>query len=304
MARSVRVEFAGAIYHVLNRGNYRKDLFTVGESGGWFVRALQEASEQCGWRVHAYVVMSNHYHLVVETPEPNLVDGMHWLQTTFSSRFNRSMGERGHVFQGRYKALLVAPGAPFTGVVNYVHLNPVRAGLCAVEDLSDYALGSYGRFFQKNRPDWLVRREFLDQLRLPDSLKGMNAYAKILALADERDPAKREALDREYCRGWLIGDAAYRKHILARMSGLELRGSHRGEDVRALKEHRWEQALAEQLRLHEKSPADLARAPKSADWKIAIARHMRTHTRATNPWLATKLSMGHPSRVSNLIYER
>ncbi len=304
MARAVRFQFPGAIYHVLNRGNYRKDLFTAGESGAWFVRALQEASEQCGWRVHAYVVMSNHYHLVVETPEPNLVDGMHWLQTTFASRFNRSMGERGHVFQGCYKALLVAPGPHFTGVVNYVHLNPVRAGLCTLEDLRSYGLGSYGHFFRKHRPDWLVRAEFLGQLHLPDSLKGMNTYAKMLALADEQDPEKRASLSREYCRGWLIGDKAYREQVLERMNKHELRGSHCGDDVRNLNEFRWEQALAEQLKQHEKSSEDIARAPKAADWKIAIARHMRTHTRATNPWLAKKLSMGHPSRVSNLIYNR
>ena len=67
-----------------------------------------------------------------------------------------------------------------------------------------------------------------------------------------------------------------------------------------LNEYRWEQTLAEQLKQHEKSSEDIALAPRAADWKIAIARHMRTHTRATNPWLATKLSMGHPSRVSNL----
>ena len=96
MSRRPRLEFAGAIYHVLSRGNYRKELF---EDGGarLFGKTLFEASAKCGWLLHAYVIMSNHYHLAVETPEGNLVEGMRWLQGTFGIRFNALRGEHGHV---------------------------------------------------------------------------------------------------------------------------------------------------------------------------------------------------------------
>lgn len=86
MPRKERIEYPGAVYHVISRGNYRKDLFTQRGSGVAFEKALLETAERCGWRVYAYVVMSNHYHLAVETPEPNLVEGMRWLQSTFATR--------------------------------------------------------------------------------------------------------------------------------------------------------------------------------------------------------------------------
>ncbi|MBC8009210.1 MAG: transposase [Burkholderiales bacterium] len=101
MARKLRIEFAGAIYHVLNRGNYRRDLFLSSGEAKAFVLTLEEATKIFGWRVQAYAVMRNHYHIALQTPQPNLVDGMHWLQSTFATRFNRFHGERGHLFQRR-----------------------------------------------------------------------------------------------------------------------------------------------------------------------------------------------------------
>ena len=101
----------------------------MAQTGKKFENALFEACESCGWMLHAYVIMSNHYHLALETPKGNLVEGMRWLQGTFGNRFNKFTGERGHVFQGRYKALVVEPGRSLVGLVNYIHLNPVRAKL-------------------------------------------------------------------------------------------------------------------------------------------------------------------------------
>lgn len=88
--RTQRIEYPGAIYHVISRGNYCKELFLSENTGKAFERAIFEAVGRCGWKLHAYVIMANHYHLAVETPAPNLVDGMKWLQGTFATRFNRS----------------------------------------------------------------------------------------------------------------------------------------------------------------------------------------------------------------------
>ena len=89
MARKVRIEYAGACYHVINRGNYRSWIFESEGARVSFVKCLQEACEAMGWRLHAWVLMGNHYHLCLETPEANLVEGMRWLQSTFANRFNR-----------------------------------------------------------------------------------------------------------------------------------------------------------------------------------------------------------------------
>ena len=143
MARKLRLEYPGAIYHILNRGNYREGIFSTEGARNAFEGCLSEACEKSGWVVHGYCLMNNHYHLALETPEANLVAGMTWLQSTFANRFNRYRNERGHVFQGRYKALLVEGGEWLGNLCPYIHLNPVRAGLCDVGALKVYRHGSY-----------------------------------------------------------------------------------------------------------------------------------------------------------------
>ena len=152
MARKLRIEFAGACYHVINRGNYRRQLFTGKGAAEAFERCLAEAAERFGWQVHAYVVMSNHFHLAVKTPEPNLSDAMKWLQGTWAARFNRFRGETGRPFQGRYKALHVEPGEALGQVAHYIHLNPVRAGIVPPERLPEYRHSSLRRFLGRDRP--------------------------------------------------------------------------------------------------------------------------------------------------------
>ena len=113
MPRPLRVEFEGACYHVINRGNYRRNLFKGKGAAEAFERTLGEAATKYSWRVHAYAVMSNHFHLAVELTEPNLSEGMKWLQGTWIRRYNGLRGLIGRPFQGRYKALLVEPGRDF-----------------------------------------------------------------------------------------------------------------------------------------------------------------------------------------------
>jgi putative transposase len=110
MPRKPRIEYAGAVYHVLNRGNYRQDLFTVSGTAEAFERVLFDTCSRYGWRLYAYAILSNHYHLCLKTEDANLVMGMQWLQSTSANRFNRFVRERGHVFQGRYQALLIEDG--------------------------------------------------------------------------------------------------------------------------------------------------------------------------------------------------
>jgi len=129
MPRPWRVEFAGACYHVINRGNYRRDLFRGKGAVEAFEQVLDEAAIRFGWRIHAYMIMSNHFHLGLELGEPNLSAGMKWLQGTWIRRYNAYRRLIGRPFQGRYKSILVETGESFGRVCNYIHLNPVRAGL-------------------------------------------------------------------------------------------------------------------------------------------------------------------------------
>jgi len=106
MARKLRVEYDGGIYHVMNRGDRRERIFMDDEDRQRFVETLGEVCAKTGWQVHAYVLMPNHFHLVVETPQPNLVAKMKWLLSTDTSRFNRRHKLFGHLFSGRYKSLI------------------------------------------------------------------------------------------------------------------------------------------------------------------------------------------------------
>jgi putative transposase len=107
MPRKLRIEYVGAIYHVMNRGDRREPIFLCDEDRQLFVQTLAEACQKTGWQVYAYCLMSNHFHLVVETPRANLAAGMQWFLGTYTTRFNRRHKLFGHLFSGRYKSLIV-----------------------------------------------------------------------------------------------------------------------------------------------------------------------------------------------------
>src|SRR4030043_1613235 len=130
MARKVRIQYPGASYHSSNRGNRREPIFRSNHDYTLFLRTIGETCERTGWKIISYILMRNHYHILLETPEGNLVDGMKWFQSTYTQRFNRRHGVVGHLFQGRYKALIIDPKEceNLLSVSDYIHLNPVRAG--------------------------------------------------------------------------------------------------------------------------------------------------------------------------------
>jgi REP element-mobilizing transposase RayT len=146
--RKLRIQYPGAIYHVMNRGDRREKIFVDDPDRERFLKTLGEACEKTGWQVHACCLMSSHFHLVVETPHPNLVAGMKWLLGTYTTRFNRRHKEFGHLFSGRYKSLMVDGSRTgyLKSVCDYVHLNPVRAGLLREPTpLESYLWSSYGQ---------------------------------------------------------------------------------------------------------------------------------------------------------------
>ena len=133
MPRKLRLEFPGAMYHLMSRGDQREDIFLCDVDRYDFLKTLAEACRKTDWQVHAFCLMRNHYHLVAETPNPNLVAGMAWLQSTYTIRFNNRHNLTGHVLSGRYKAQLVAGSGKgyLRTACDYVHLNPIRARLLA-----------------------------------------------------------------------------------------------------------------------------------------------------------------------------
>ena len=303
MARPLRLESEGGVYHVLNRGNYRADIFRDVKTRAAFLRCLAETCGKTGWRIHAWCVMSNHYHLAVETPQANLVDGMRWLQGTFSTRFNRLRDERGHLFQGRYKSLVVDPDTGLGPLCHYIHLNPVRARLCTVEALPDWPWSSLSWVLNPaRRAPWFEAGAALARAGdLKDTTAGRRNYLAYLAWLAEDEPARKAQQFERMSRGWIIGTTGFAKTVLDEHRDAVGRGRLRAAELQAAAEEQWEETLAALLHRAGRSREELVGAGKSADWKLALAAALKARTTVTNRWLGATLHLGNLYEVSRKV---
>ena len=290
MARRLRIQYPGATYHVINRGNYRGEVFGSVGAAKAFETVLGEGCEMFGWVVHAYVVMRNHFHLALETPEPNLVDGMHWLQSTYATRFNRFRRESGHLFQGRYQALLIENDAALARVVDYIHLNPVRARIVAAEQTSAFRWSSLIRFRRGERPLWLRASRWLGHHKLNDNDDGWARYAE--RLAQIAGTADRRRDHDELCRGWAIGTSGWRRAIARDHQHMALQPGVARNEIAELKHARWATALEKALASSGHSAESLRTERKGAPWKRQLAIQLRGEAGASHAWLAENLHMG------------
>ncbi|HRE84291.1 MAG TPA: transposase [Opitutaceae bacterium] len=284
---------------MISRGNYRGWIFKEEGAKQAFEECLGEAVVRAGWVVHGWVIMGNHYHLAVETPKGNLGIGMQWLQTTYSVRFNRYRKESGHVFQGRYKAIVVEPGEALGRVCHYIDLNPVRAGVVGVDQLESYVYGSYRRLQRpKERTAWQnVEMALQGAGGLRDTASGRAAYRQYLGWVVEELKAGREKKYLNLSKGWVIGGEAFTEDLQKRF-GPQLMSARAldSEGRRAWREGQWSQALQVLLKkLPSKDKTDLR---ASAVWKAVVAAQMKATTDATNAWLASRLTLSSPTYVS------
>jgi REP element-mobilizing transposase RayT len=295
MARRLRYEREDGLYHVINRGNYRQPVFgTVGAAQA-FETALWETLRQYGWRLHGYVLMNNHFHLALETPHPNLAEGMHRLQSAFATRFNRFRSERGHLFQGRYQALMVEDTAALARVVDYIHLNPVRAKLIESDQLAGFRWSSLRRFLRGDCPEGLTDDLVLPYLGLPTGTAGWAIYLQRLG-----DLAKEEAGQQDLTglsQGWAIGTAGWKAALAKELGTRSLAGLGQDE-AKAVRETSWQAVLDEMLVKQGKTAADLPRMKprqRGEQWRLELAKSLRARG-ASHRWIAQQL--GFPSNHS------
>jgi putative transposase len=160
MARPLRIEYPGAVYHVTSRGNEKKPVFRDEQDRLNFLNTLQHTNKRYNWICHAYCLMTNHYHLLIETPDANLSIGMRQLNGVYTQLFNKWHGRSGHLFQGRYKAILIQKDSHLLEVCRYVVLNPVRARMVETPEESPWS--SYLATAGKAKPhpclttDWVL----------------------------------------------------------------------------------------------------------------------------------------------------
>ncbi len=303
MARQLRMEFKDGVYHVINRGNYRSAIFRAEKTKAAFLKCLGEACEKTGWRIHAWCVMSNHYHLALETPGANLVDGMRWLQGTFATRFNRMRKEQGHLFQGRYKSLIVDAGDGLGALSHYIHLNPVRAGICAMADLESWRWSSANWLFNpKLRPRWYDPQAALSEAGgLRDTAAGRRKYGEFLAWLTEDEPARKALRFEQMSKGWAIGTVGFKKDLAKEHRQFAAARQAGGDDLAEAKEAALQERLGELLQKVGHTRTDAESGEKYIPWKLAVASAMKAATTATNRWLSENLAMGSMHEVSRQV---
>lgn len=296
------------------RGDGGKTVFETDDDRLVFLHRLGEACGSCGWRVHAWVLMGNHFHLLLETPLANLVAGMKWLLGTYSQGWNRVRNRQGHVFQGRYKAVPVndsdADAHYFRIVADYIHLNPARAGLAGggAGKLVGYRWSSLPAYARCKGPPWLEVERVLNSFDLAKDGRGRRAYVAWLEARAANDGGNIDQVAQEALRrGWYLGEETFRDRLLAlvdQAKGIKPRVRRKADGP----EKDYGERDAEQL-IQTYGPklglplgvAELASMRKGDARKAMMAALIRRRTAVSTEWIATRLQMGHPGSVSRQV---
>ena len=280
MARPIRLQFAGAFYHVMGRGNARQPIVVDDHDRRLFLDVLEKAVERYGWVCHAYCLMDNHYHLLIETPTPNLSSGMRHLAGVYTQAFNKRHQRVGHVFQGRYKSIVVDKDSYLAELARYIVLNPTRAGMT---DGPVYSWSSY------------------------ESTAGLTAAPKLLTtdcLLKEFGSSKKSA-QKEYMRFIAAGvgdkaDESVLSHVkkqcvLGSETFLHKIASHFSNEA-GFREIPKRQRHATRPALSELIPAGLSKASRNEAMYTAFVKHAYTqqeiavHTGLHYSWVSRLIS--------------
>src|SRR6266699_2164748 len=287
----------------MNRGDRREPIFRDDGDRLLFLETLGQACGKTDWQVHAWCLMLNHFHLVIETPKANLADGMKWLLQTYTSRFNRRHKLFGHLFSGRYKSLIVegSGNGYLRTVCDYVHLNPVRAKLLRPEEpLQNYPWSSYPEYLKgaAKRAFWLRVDRVLGELGIgKDDTAGRRRFAEAM---EERRGKDQPGEWRALRRGWFLGSGQLKEQLLERMG--RAMGKHRGGvEKQETDEQKAERLVVGQLKKRGWTEQDLETRRKTDTVKVKLAARLRAESVMTMDWIAQRLRMGCRHTVANCL---
>ena len=327
MPRAPRIQYEGAIYHVLARGNRREPIVFDDEDRRTFVRTLASACQKSGWEIFAWVLMDNHYHLALRTPGANLVEGMQWFQNTFTRRINTRHKLWGHLFGGRYKAILVEDeslgGEAYQSdylrvLIDYIHLNPARAGWIdpTEQSILDYPWSSVAQGYAKpptKRPGWVNVSEGLDLFGEKDVTRGRKRFVERLdqtISVEERDRLglvewDDQSLQSTLRRGWYWGSQTFREQLLDRF-GAEAkqkrnRDDHSSPMIREFDEREAETIVKAATKHFGVPEAEWMEDRRGDRRKAAVAWAIFQQTNMPHRWIAERLQMRSPANVSQTV---
>jgi len=295
MARRLRLQYPDAIYHLMARGNGRQDIVCDDVDRDRLQEHLGRAAIRCSWRVYAFAIMSNHLHVVLKTPQPNLARGMQAFLSGYANAWSRRHRFGGHVFQGRYRTELVEDETYLWTVTRYVHLNPVRRRL--VEHPTAWAWSSYPGYARRGRRlEWVAYDELLASwggaFGGPDPA---GAYRRYVTAGLSEPP---ESPWKEAYHGWILGSGAFIDRVRAMVRG-EPRRERRRESrlIQGLTLSRVSEVVCAS---YEVDRAELRRRGSRHPARAALAYLARSRTAATNAELAAVLGVSRAESVPNL----
>lgn len=322
MPRAPRLEFKGAIYHVMARGNRREDIVRDDEDRQLFVDTFGEACLRAGWEVFAWVLMNNHYHAVFRTPQANLVEGMAWMQNTYTRRLNGRHRLWGHLFGGRYRSLSIDDGQAnvpdsgdyLTSAIDYVHLNPARAGIVdgRRQSLMEYRWSSLAQGYlvsPSKRPPWLSASEGLGLLNTSDTATGRRRLLERLDgwIREERDGDAIEGAlfgDRVR-RGWFWGTEQFKERMLKRLSSKQKKPgnrNYRGSELQQDHSRRTAKRIIEEaLKHYGMTDQELSTMIRGDCRRASVAWAIARHTTLSRGWIAKRLKLKNAANASLVI---
>lgn len=263
MARPLRIEYEGALYHVFSRGNARADIYLNDLDRLRFIELLGMVCDRFNWLCHAYCLMGNHYHLLIETPEPNLSRGMRHLNGVYTQSFNRHHRRVGHLFQGRYKSVLVEKNEYLLDLVRYIVLNPVRASI--VQQPEDWKWSSHNYVLGSAASAWFSPEWILNQFG--DSVSAARRRYRTFINQDSAD----EAIIASAKEKLILGSEEFIEKVLARIEckSTEVPRAQRRPPPRALSTYKTESTSRDEA---------IRRAFKSGEYSMkAIADFFDVH---------------------------
>ena len=331
MPRQVRIEYEGAFYHVMARGNRRNRIFASpnGADEKLFLKTLGECCERTGIRVWAWILMGNHYHLLIETPGANLVEGMGWLQNTYTRRFNARHRQWGRLFGDRYKSVLIESGGSdgdlyMRTLFDYIHLNPVRAGLVpsdSFEGLLNYPWSSLTMGYAlapKKREPWLAVLEGLALFRYDDRVADRRRFVERLEARMNEEVCEKcglselegQTLQSTLRKGWYWGGEAFKEALLNQLDQLregklpvskDFRGSDQAKDYALRDAEAIISAAVRHFKMEGGGRDDFAALPRGDVRRAAVAWALSRKTSLRQSWMADRLSLRTAGNVSEQV---
>ena len=296
MARRRRLISNQGAYHVYNRAELGQPIFETDAAKHVFLETILATARRFAWQLHAFAIMTNHFHLVLTTPRGNLSEGMHTLQSAFANKHKAFRGSIGHVFQSRFGCAHYPAGPLVARKIDYAHLNPVRAGIVSLEELGDYRWTSFRVLRRPHERGELTLGLALTSMHgLRDDAAGWDAYEERLrfVLATEA----RSATDEE-----LFG--LVRKEKAGGRTEDDFPPTIAGKSRELLRNEelvRWENTFKGELHSAGHTETELASLPHAQGWKVNLARKMRDRHGASANWLAKRMGVNSGAYLRKLL---